>query len=951
MNFIAYNWKIFAFTIIMLYLLPVNAQKPNFGLKQPQEENTLPVSAQPVVQPIVKPKKPATPYLHKKNNNEYILKGGWKLVEDLNSNAAGNLISTLKYNPKDWYNATVPGTVLTSLIDQGVYPDPYFGINNLSIPDSLSRQEWWYRIEFNAPKTEKRKAWIVLNGINYKAQVWLNGKLLGIIKGAFQKKEFEVSENLKEKEANVLAVKILPPPNPGIPHEESPSAGTGPNGGQLCMDGPTFISSEGWDWIPGIRDRNIGIWQDVRLHYSGPVILRNPQIITDLQLPDTTKAAVTIKSELVNVGNQRQTVELKAEIEQKEFTEKIILEPGEKKLITLSPDNFKKLNFKNPRLWWPNGYGEQNLYFLNLKVKNGNGDIYDKEKVRFGMRELSYELTVATDSSQFSRIELNPLKDITPSQPVVNNLRRVEVLPKVEAPTLNENMDISELEILNEDKVSPYLVIKVNGRRIFCKGGNWGMDDGMKRVSRERLEPAMKLHKEANFNMVRNWTGENTEKIFYDLCDEYGMLVWNDFWMSTQGYNLEPTDNLLFLENAKDVINRFRNHPSIAIWCPRNEGYAPPKLEKELQHLVNKLDGTRYYQGNSRNLNLRPSGPWNYLSKPEEYFNKKAFGFSTELGTPSVPTAASMRKMMAKEDLWPISDVWYYHDFHNGQKAYVKAIEDLYGKPDNLEEFTKKAQFINYNSHRSMFEAWNSRMWNDTSGLLLWMTHPAWPSTVWQVYSWDFETFGSYYGSKKACEPVHIQMNLNDNKVIATNTTLDNYEDSFATLKVFDLHSKEIFNHSIKTDIPQNKLTECFTPQLPEKMPEIYLLRLTLTDNNGQLLSENEYWKTAKKTGDFKEFNDLPLVSLTEKIIQKKAGTNQIVFEVKNPSKTPALNVKFNLRNRRNGEILLPAYFSHGYFTLLPGESKRIKVDFPDSKKYDEVYISVDGYNLNEWKI
>jgi hypothetical protein len=932
--------------LLLLFQLTIYGQNYNFGLKQPQHNNTLPRSAKKTVFPEIKPLFNELTYLNN-NNGEYILEKGWRLIEEIKSKASGELISSSKYNSENWYNATVPGTVLTSLVDQGIYPDPYFGLNNLSIPDSLSRQSWWYRINFKSPETDKDKAWIVINGINYSAKIWFNGHMLGTIKGAFIRKEFEVSDYMNKTGDNVLAINIFPPPNPGIPHEESPAAGTGPNGGQLCLDGPTFISSEGWDWIPGIRDRNMGIWQDVRLRFSGSVTLRDPQVITDLNLPDTTLADITIRSKITNNGDTTKTVNLIAEIDKKKFTQKVELQAGETKQLVLSSEKFKELLFKNPLLWWPNGYGDQNLYYLDLTIKDENGNILDQDRIRFGIRELSYELTIATDSIQTSRIELNPLKDLSPGQPIVDNTRRIQVLPEVEISSLAEGADINKLTLLENETMSPYLVIRVNGKRIFCKGGNWGMDDGMKRVSRERLEPAMKLHQKANFNMVRNWTGENTEEIFYELCDEYGMLVWNDFWMSTEGYNLEPNNNLLFLKNARDVIKRFRNHPSIAIWCPRNEGYAPPKLEKELQNLVNELDGTRFYQGNSRNLNLSPSGPWNYTPTPKDYFTKNAFGFSTELGTPSIPTAETMRKMMAEPDLWPISDVWYYHDFHEGQKAYVKTIENLYEKPNNLEDFCKRAQFVNYDSHRAMFEAWNSRMWDNTSGLLLWMTHPAWPSTVWQVYSWDFETFGSYFASKKACEPTHVQMNLNDKKVVVVNASLKNYKDVTVLMKVYDLKSKEIYSQSLKLDVSPNKLVQCFTPQLTEDLPDIYLIRLKLTDKNGNLISDNEYWKTSEENDNFYEFNQLPLISLTPKILQKNTGSmNQITFQIKNNSETPALNVKFNLRNKIDNKILLPAYFSDGYFTLLPGETKEVSVEYPVSEKYGNVVITSSGYNI-----
>jgi beta-galactosidase/beta-glucuronidase len=146
--------------------------------------------------------------------------------------------------------------------------------------------------------------------------------------------------------------------------------------------------------------------------------------------------------------------------------------------------------------------------------------------------------------------------------------------------------------------------VRVNGVRIACRGGNWGLDDSRKRVSRERMEPYFRLHREAGLTMIRNWCGQNTEEVFYELADEYGLLVWNDFWLSTQDWNLEPLDPVLFLANARDVVLRFRNHPSIAVWCGRNEGVPSPSINEGLDQLLRELDGTRYHSPNSRDVNL-----------------------------------------------------------------------------------------------------------------------------------------------------------------------------------------------------------------------------------------------------------------------------------------------------------------------------------------------------------
>lgn len=918
---------------------PVNAQnyKLNFGLQQPQDPATLPVAKAKQELPVRKAKTVVKPELKQVADNEFILASGWEMAEAENVTAAEHSIFSLALNTSAWYSATVPGTVLTTLVDQGVYPDPYYGLNNLLIPDSLCRKDWWYRLELPLPESVSGKTiWLLFNGINYKADIWLNGQLLGRMAGAFVRGQFDATRLINLQGKNILAVHIYPPHNPGIPHEESSKTNHGLNGGQLCLDGPTFISSEGWDWIPGIRDRNIGIWQDVRLRLTSAVTIIDPQVITDLPLPDTTRAAITIKTELKNHSGETKNVVLEGKIESVQFSKNLVLQPGETKHVTFSPTEFQQLNLQNPRLWWPNGYGNPELYKLNLEVKSGE-TISDRAEVHFGVREFSYELTIAEENKSRKRVNFNPL-DFA-GKVIFNNIDRVDVGQGTFLPKLATNADASKLTIIDPEGKNPFLTVQVNGVPVFCKGGNWGMDDGMKRVSRERLEPYFRLHCDAHYNMVRNWTGESTEKVFYELCDEYGMLVWNDFWLSTEGYNLDVNDNDLFMANATDVVKRFRNHPSIAIWCPRNEGYATAQLEPRLQQLIANEDGTRHYAPNSRNLNLRPSGPWHYMKNEADYYRNNAEGFSTELGTPSIPTAETMKSFIPEEDRWPISDTWYYHDLHDGQKEYLQAIESRYGKSESLDDLCRKAQLVNYDSHRAMFESWNSKMWNNASGLLLWMTHPAWPSTVWQTYSWDYETHGAYFGARKACEPLHIQFNLHNNKVVVVNTSLKSYKKLTAKLELFDLKGKKLAIMQNENDVPANKLTEYFTAQFPMDLPEVYLLRLTLFDKK-HVLAENDYWQSSHENNSFEDFNHLGEPVISAKISGREA--NKLSVQIINNSKVTAIGLKLNLRDSQTGKIVLPAWISDGYFNLLPGEKRQLFVE--SGQRRTEIIF--EGYNL-----
>ncbi len=927
----------------MLLTNPSYSQyRMNFGLTKIQPDSTMPKGIGALHSPALKAKQQERGILASEGHCIYRIDTGWEITEGMTHLLGDKSVFDENYNSSGWYNAIVPGTVLTSLVAAGVYPDPYFGLNNLAIPDSLCRKDWWYRTTFESPEAEKGKlAWLCFDGINYKARIWLNGNKLGEIHGAFARGKFAVKDLLKPNGKNVLVVQILPPNNPGIPHEQSARSGMGPNGGQLTLDGPTFISAEGWDWVPGIRDRNMGIWQDVKICFTGAVTAADPQIITDLPLPDTSSAAITLKTTLVNHTDKKEMATIDFAFDKIKITKKILLEPQQTLLVELTPAEFAALQLKQPKLWWPNGYGMPNLYNATVTVTDAAG-VSEVQSIRFGIREYSYEMMADAPGKSAMRFAYSPT-DLKASQPIFDFANRREFEKKIFIPTLRNNVDVKSLQPLKETN-NPYLVIRVNGKPVFCKGGNWGMDDAMKQVSRERLEPAFRLHREANFNLIRNWTGESTESTFFELADEYGMMVWNDFWISTEGYNLNPNDQQLFLNNTLDVIKRFRNHASIAVWCPRNEGYAPKGIEDELATQLAKEDGTRHYHGNSREANLRQSGDWHFIIDNKEYFDKYAEGFTTEIGTFSIPEASTIRKFMQVEDQWPINDVWHYHDLHaekQNLEGYLRTIDSLYGPSKNLDDFNRKVQLVNYNSHRAIFEAWNSKQWTNGSGILLWMTHPAWPSMIWQTYSWDFQTHGSFYGSKKGCEPLHIQMNLNDEKVIVANTSLKSYKAVQAEIEVFDLNGKKVFYKAAKVNISENIKTDIFeNPLAGLALPSVYMVRLQLKGSDNILLASNHYWKTNASTKDFASFNNLANANIICKVI--KLETNRIELVLENKSAVPAIGVRLNAVDGKDN-ILLPAYFSDGYFTLLPGEKKAVTLQHEAG--ISPVKIQVEGYN------
>lgn len=932
--------------LMLMSLVQINAQDfiPGqlwTGLKQPQPQSELPKGKAPFQTSERVAKRNIPTALVPVQSGEWIISDGWEMTDGKTAMASDKSIFDPQYSTSAWYNATVPGTVLTTLVNQGVYADPYFGLNNMNIPESLSRTDWWYRCKFTVPKDiDGNQLRLLFNGINYKADIYLNGKSLGDMKGAFIRGEFNITDLVNKNGENILAVHVFPPHNPGIPHEQSMIAGQGLNGGVLSTDGPTFISSIGWDWIPGIRDRNTGIWQDVRLKVGGDIIIGDPLVTTDILLPDTTQAKISIKNIVKNITSKTVNGTLTAKIENINISLPFTLAANEEKEITFTPEQFKELNIKNPRLWWPNGYGRPELYNLELTVQSNN-KVSDTKSLKFGIREMSYELMV-NDNSQNKRVLYTPNETVNKGKPVFDYINRVSFTKDNNLPTIAKDADTSGLQPLSsDDPVGPFFAIRVNGVRIFCRGGNWGMDDGMKRVSRERLEPYIRLHKDANFNIIRNWTGETTEEDFYALCDEYGMLVWNDFWITTDD-TVEPSDFPLFVKNATDAVRRFRNHPSIAVWCPRNEGFAPKQLEESISVMMAKEDPTRHYHGQSRFLNMGTSGPWGYFKDPSKYYTENAKGFNTEMGSYAIPTANTIRKFIAPEDQWPINDVWAYHDLHHTTQNFGDFINavDRYGKAESMEDFSRKSQFVTYDAWRNMLEAWNSKMWNNTTGLILWMSHPAWPSMIWQTYTYDYETPGSYFGAKKACEPIHIQMNLPENDVMIINTTLNDYKSVTAGLRFIDLQGKELYKKNIKLDAKANSATKCFVPEKGNNLPQLYLARLELKDAKGKVLSINDYWMTNGDEKSYEAINTLPSTTVIIKTISSKGKT---WVEVSNPSKTLAVAVKLNVVDKNSKEILLPAYFSDGYINLLGGEKRLVELDIP--KSITNYNIVAEGYN------
>jgi hypothetical protein len=721
----------------------------------------------------------------------------------------------------------------------------------------------------------------------------------------------------------------------------------------MMLDGPTFGATEGWDWIPGIRDRNMGLWQDVVLTASGAVRIDVPQIITKVSLPDAKQAQLTVRVPLANTSGAavRGTVDIG--FDDVHVSKAVIVPPGGI-TVELSPKEFSQLVIDHPRLWWPNGYGAPELHTMNLVFKVG-AKVSDSRKERFGIRELTYEISAFDRSGHVRRVEVEPAEaELLGSGPVVEQTHEgFRETPQGWVTSLVPGKEDSPaLKPVSDERTAPFLVIKVNGVRIAVKGGAWGMDDMLKRVSREHLEPFFRLHREANLNMIRNWMGQDTEDVFYDLADEYGMLVWNDFWMSTQDWNLEPDDASLFLANAKDTIKRYRNHPSIAVWCGRNEGVPPPTINQGLGKLIYDEDGTRYYSADSNKINLHDSGPYKYQD-PEDYFTKLSLGFAVEVGVASPPTLEAFQAFLPKEDQWPISDDWAYHDWHqggNGDTApFMDTMSEEFGAPTSLADFDRKAQMINYEAHRAIFEGFNAHLWSPNSGRILWMTQPAWPSTQWQIFSHDYDTQASFYAVKKAAEQIHVQMNLPTHDIVVVNNSQAPLTGTTVHARVFDLAGKLLQEKT--TTVTAQPATTTFATglELQSAMQSagVVLVKLELKDSSGKPVSNNFYWLADHKQ-DYRHMDDMASASLsvTAHAAAVKSGEAHTTIALVNNGTVPAIAAKLTLVESVGAERVLPAYYSDNYMSILPGETKTIDVAYPQAAAHGGLSITVRGWNV-----
>lgn len=757
---------------------------------------------------------------------------GWKLAR-----------VSEKDNPEAWLPATVPGTVLTSYLDDGAVPDPFFGDNNTQISESYFLNDFIYRGVMRYDGRGDR-AWLNFDGINWKADVSLNGTALGRIEGAFTDAHFDVTDIVRQGD-NEIEVYIHRPDHPGS-NKADTYARCARNGGKLGADNPTFHATVGWDWMPSVHDRNIGIWNDVYFSSTGTVTISDPVVRTKLN-PDGS-ADVFVGATLSSHSSNDITTLWTASLGDCEINEDIRVPAGARFEVG------ETMKIEKPRLWWPNGYGSPELYDVCMKTSR-DGLVSDSLCFRTGLREMTYDMS--------------------------------------------------------DGRLSIY----VNGRRFIGRGGNWGFSEALLRYRAREYDMAVGLEAGENFNIIRNWVGQTGDEEFYEACDRYGVMVWQDFWLANPVDGPEPDDEEMFLRNADNYVRRIRNHPCIALYCGRNEGSPPAGLDSGLRDLVGELaPGMIYFPDSSREI-VSGHGPYCRRSALQTFTSWGQGKFHSELGMPNVPNYESLVRFIPEEHLWPQDNMWGYHNYtcESAQSVgtFNSAVEGMFGKPEDAEQFCEWAQWVNYDGYRAIFESRSA----ERRGLTLWMSHSAWPDLVFFTYDYYFDTDGAYYGCRKACEPLHIQWNPAIRRVEVVNVSAGNLTGLKASASILDMYGRELSASECSLSSREDSTVGCFGLGVPEGQA-VYYYSLKLTDAEGRLLSEN-FYVLGRETDNFKALHRLPKAK-----VKYRMEGDRLTLE--NLSDTPAMMIRIIARDAGTGEQILPAVISDNYFHLMPHEKRTV---------------------------
>jgi exo-1,4-beta-D-glucosaminidase len=842
---------------------------------------------------------------------------GWQLQSSCVAKEAAEKISQAGFDASSWHKAEIPSTVVGALVTDKTYPDPDYAMNLKSFPgmdygdksffalqdmpkDSPFRCSWWFRTEFASPSVAGRaNAFLHFMGINYRANIWMNGKKVAgekEVAGTYRTFEFDVTKYLESGKTNALALEVTAPGKDDL--------------------GITWV-----DWNPTPPDKSMGIWKEVFLTSSGDVTVRNPYVASKLQ-NNYTAAALTASADLRNVTGHPVQGTLRFEMDGVKIAQPVTLAPGETKTVKFAPEQFAQLQLAHPNLWWPYTMGESYLYDGTLAFDVKGGGTSDSAKTTFGIREVTSELT-----AQGGRL------------------------------------------------------FKINGRNILIRGAAWA-PDLLYRWSSRKLDADLAYVRDMGMNTVR-LEGRLDREEFFSKTDRLGILVmpgWTccDAWERWSRWKDEQ--RAISAESLKSQIRILRQHASVFVWLNGSDGPPPAAVEKVYLGILKDLDWQNPAVSSASETpttvtgasGVKMTGPYEYVPPVYWLTDTKAggaYGYNTETSPgPAVPPRESLERFIPKDHLWPIDDVWNYHagkERFTTINVFTDGINRRYGAASDLDDYLRKAQAVTYDGQRAMFEAYGRNKYTST-GVIQWMLDNAWPSLIWHLYDYYLVPAGGYYGTKKACEPVHVQYSYDDNSVAVINSTYGDLKGLKASAKIYNIDATEKFSRDVKLDAGADSSNKAFALPAVAGLSKTYFLRLQLHDARGALVSDNFYWLSTKPdTLDWehkqdtvytpqKDFADLSGLNSLKRVKPETTFTATVkdgqvsgMVKVKNTSDTVAFMVHLRLTQGGGGEDVVPIFWQDNYVSLLPGEERDVVVTYAfDALGGKAGTLEVSGYNV-----
>jgi exo-1,4-beta-D-glucosaminidase len=860
----------------------------------------------------------------------------WYIQSSEKAKGTGEQISRPGFKVDTWYPAVVPSTVLGTLVENNVYGDIFFGKNLDKVPTAPFEAPWWYRKEFTVPGGPGlTHTWLEFDGINYRADIWLNGRKIGDaaeIAGAYRRFAIDVTENVKRTEKNVLAVEVFPP-KPGEP-------------------------TIGWvDWNPAPPDKAMGLFRDVRVRATGDVSIENPFVMTKLDLAGFKEARLTVTADLVNHGDRDLTGTLEGRIGNTSFSSEVALRPKETRKVELTPETTPELVIKDPRVWWTHDLGKPELYLLALSFTLKGAD--------------KAEPPAAAPAGPPDKGQEKGEKPEKPG-------RRLPGMPRV-MPSDSRVVRFGIREVSDYWTEDGFRGFKLNGRKILIRGGGW-TDDMLLDAKPRKLQAQVLYARQANLNALRLEGFWGTGQDFYNLCDENGLLVmvgWSCHWEWTNYLGQQADEP--YAASWKDQVLWLRNHPSIFVWAEGSDMIPHPDLEKRYIAIMKEIDPTRPTLISAKDKTstitgpsgVKMRGPYDYVPPVYWYVDKTnggAFGFNTETGPgPQVPPLESLRKMIPEDKLWPINDVWNFHcsrGMFKDLSRYNEAMDKRLGPAKDLEDYLRKAQFLNYEAMRAMFEAFVANKPKAT-GVIQWMYNSAWPKLWWQLYDYSLQPTGAFYGARKAGEPVHILYNYGNQEIVAVSSGSEPAPKLRASIRLLDLGLKEVIAKTVDFGLVADEVKTIDVLRPPAGLTPTYFLDLRIFKDKDTLVDANFYCLSAKpETLDeadstwyvtpIKDFADLTalasLKTVTVKVkdkVSKQGPMTKVTVELSNPSPDLALMIEVRIVRDASEEIVLPVYFDDNDVTLLPKETRKISVMFlTDDLRGELPVVKIRGWNV-----